>query len=66
MTEEMTTYKEDGEHRARLDELSLLSFNAGLLEYKLCGLRVYQNPPFTQRRLHHIPGRAGCVCELSI
>lgn len=40
---------------ARLDELVLLSFNAGLLEYKLCGLRVYQNPPFTQRRLHHIP-----------
>ncbi|KAL8427981.1 hypothetical protein Efla_004239 [Eimeria flavescens] len=39
----------------RLDELSLLSFNAGLLEYKLCGVRVYQNPPFTQRRLHHIP-----------
>ncbi|KAL8451161.1 hypothetical protein Emag_002878 [Eimeria magna] len=47
--------KEDVVAPERLDELSLLSFNAGLLEYKLCGLRVYQNPPFTQRRLHHIP-----------
>ncbi|KAL8437792.1 hypothetical protein ACSSS7_000673 [Eimeria intestinalis] len=47
--------KEDAVAPERLDELSLLSFNAGLLEYKLCGLRVYQNPPFTQRRLHHIP-----------
>ncbi|KAL8273799.1 hypothetical protein Esti_002273 [Eimeria stiedai] len=47
--------KEDVVGPERLDELSLLSFNAGLLEYKLCGLRVYQNPPFTQRRLHHIP-----------
>lgn len=46
---------EDGGATRRLDELSVLSFNAGLLEYKLCGLRVYQNPPFTQRRLHHIP-----------
>lgn len=46
---------EDRRVSARLDELSLLSFNAGLLEYKLCGIRVYQNPPFTQRRLHHIP-----------
>lgn len=48
--------REDRGAQERLDELSLLSFNAGLLEYKLCGLRVYQNPPFTQRRLHHIPG----------
>ncbi|CDJ46930.1 endonuclease/exonuclease/phosphatase domain-containing protein, putative [Eimeria brunetti] len=49
------TQAEGRVYQARLDELVLLSFNAGLLEYKLCGLRVYQNPPFTQRRLHHIP-----------
>ncbi|CDI84241.1 endonuclease/exonuclease/phosphatase domain-containing protein, putative [Eimeria praecox] len=49
------TQAEGRAYQARLDELVLLSFNAGLLEYKLCGLRVYQNPPFTQRRLHHIP-----------
>ncbi|CDJ36606.1 endonuclease/exonuclease/phosphatase domain-containing protein, putative [Eimeria mitis] len=49
------TQSEGRAYQARLDELVLLSFNAGLLEYKLCGLRVYQNPPFTQRRLHHIP-----------
>ncbi|CDJ42675.1 endonuclease/exonuclease/phosphatase domain-containing protein, putative [Eimeria tenella] len=50
-----TMQGDDRTTQTRLDELSLLSFNAGLLEYKLCGLRVYQNPPFTQRRLHHIP-----------
>ncbi|OEH74279.1 endonuclease exonuclease phosphatase domain-containing protein [Cyclospora cayetanensis] len=48
--------REDKGTSERLEELSVLSFNAGLLEYKLCGLRIYQNPPFTQRRLHHIPG----------
>ncbi|XP_026189759.1 uncharacterized protein LOC34620347 [Cyclospora cayetanensis] len=47
--------REDKGTSERLEELSVLSFNAGLLEYKLCGLRIYQNPPFTQRRLHHIP-----------
>lgn len=55
---------EDRRVSARLDELSLLSFNAGLLEYKLCGIRVYQNPPFTQRRLHHIPCKVkACVFQ---
>lgn len=56
-----TMQGEDRTTQTRLDELSLLSFNAGLLEYKLCGLRVYQNPPFTQRRLHHIPGKLSFI-----
>ncbi|PFH37276.1 hypothetical protein BESB_037340 [Besnoitia besnoiti] len=40
---------------ARVDTLNIVSFNAGLLEYRLCGLQIYQNPPFTRRRLTHIP-----------
>ncbi|PHJ17726.1 endonuclease exonuclease phosphatase family protein [Cystoisospora suis] len=40
---------------AAVDTLNIVSFNAGLLEYRLCGLQIYQNPPFTRRRLSHIP-----------
>ncbi|CBZ53789.1 endonuclease/exonuclease/phosphatase domain-containing protein [Neospora caninum Liverpool] len=38
-----------------VDSINIVSFNAGLLEYRLCGIQVYQNPPFTRRRLSHIP-----------
>lgn len=47
----------------RLNELTVLSFNAGLLEYKLCGMRVYSNPPFTQRRLVHMPRKRSSVAS---
>ncbi|KAF8820249.1 endonuclease/exonuclease/phosphatase family protein [Cardiosporidium cionae] len=38
-----------------VDTLTLLSFNTGLLEYRLFGAKLYQNPPFTQQRLLHLP-----------
>lgn len=41
-----------------VDTLNIVSFNAGLLEYRLCGIQIYQNPPFTRRRLSHIPGKS--------
>ncbi|ESS36171.1 endonuclease/exonuclease/phosphatase family protein [Toxoplasma gondii VEG] len=47
-----------GEHPvdfAPVDSINIVSFNAGLLEYRLCGIQIYQNPPFTRRRLSHIP-----------
>ncbi|KEP66859.1 UNVERIFIED_CONTAM: endonuclease/exonuclease/phosphatase family protein [Hammondia hammondi] len=40
---------------APVDSINIVSFNAGLLEYRLCGIQIYQNPPFTRRRLSHIP-----------
>ncbi|VTZ67290.1 conserved Plasmodium protein, unknown function [Plasmodium chabaudi chabaudi] len=38
-----------------LKNLSFVSFNAGLLEYKIWGMCVYQNPPFILNRLLHMP-----------
>ncbi|CAA9987327.1 conserved Plasmodium protein, unknown function [Plasmodium knowlesi strain H] len=38
-----------------LKNLSFMSFNTGLLEYKIFGLCIYQNPPFISKRLLHIP-----------
>ncbi|KJP89453.1 hypothetical protein AK88_00896 [Plasmodium fragile] len=38
-----------------LKNLSFMSFNTGLLEYKICGVCIYQNPPFISNRLLHIP-----------
>ncbi|SBS84752.1 endonuclease/exonuclease/phosphatase domain containing protein [Plasmodium ovale curtisi] len=38
-----------------LKNLSLMSFNTGLLEYKIWGVCIYQNPPFISNRLLHIP-----------
>eukprot|EP00918_Siedleckia_nematoides_P044529 GHVU01097369.1.p1 GENE.GHVU01097369.1~~GHVU01097369.1.p1 ORF type:complete len:395 (-),score=32.08 GHVU01097369.1:663-1712(-) len=38
-----------------IDKLSLMTFNAGLLDYKLCKVTLYQNPPFTNTRLQSIP-----------
>ncbi|ANQ07362.1 Endonuclease/exonuclease/phosphatase domain containing protein [Plasmodium coatneyi] len=38
-----------------LKNLSFMSFNTGLLEYKICGVCIYQNPPFISSRLMHIP-----------
>ncbi|EEA06268.1 endonuclease/exonuclease/phosphatase family protein [Cryptosporidium muris RN66] len=37
------------------ESLSFLTFNAGLLEYRLCGIKLYQNPPYTAHRLLQIP-----------
>ncbi|KAK6588069.1 sphingomyelinase C precursor [Cryptosporidium xiaoi] len=37
------------------DQISFLTFNAGLLEYRLCGVKLYQNPPYTAHRLLQIP-----------
>ncbi|EZG62259.1 endonuclease/exonuclease/phosphatase domain protein [Gregarina niphandrodes] len=38
-----------------IDRLSLVTFNAGLLQFKLLGVSWYKNPPFTNRRLRKIP-----------
>eukprot|EP00923_Selenidium_pygospionis_P024073 GHVN01041803.1.p1 GENE.GHVN01041803.1~~GHVN01041803.1.p1 ORF type:complete len:126 (+),score=24.83 GHVN01041803.1:415-792(+) len=38
-----------------IDRMSLVTWNAGLLDYRLCGCTLYQNPPFTELRLAHIP-----------
>eukprot|EP01053_Blabericola_migrator_P005626 Blabericola_migrator_1__5625@NODE_285_length_10382_cov_182_229956_g235_i0_p2_GENE_NODE_285_length_10382_cov_182_229956_g235_i0NODE_285_length_10382_cov_182_229956_g235_i0_p2_ORF_typecomplete_len493_score65_16Exo_endo_phos/PF03372_23/1_4e26_NODE_285_length_10382_cov_182_229956_g235_i048486326 len=35
--------------------LTLLTFNAGLLKYRFLGLTLLRNPPFTNRRLRHMP-----------
>lgn len=45
----------------QLEKLTILSLNAGLLEYRLGGLTWYRNPPFTKRRLYHIARKAVCV-----
>lgn len=37
------------------DRISFLTFNAGLLEYRICGVKLYQNPPYTSHRLLQIP-----------
>ncbi|KAJ1613086.1 sphingomyelinase C precursor [Cryptosporidium canis] len=37
------------------DKISFLTFNAGLLEYRVCGVKLYQNPPYTSHRLLQIP-----------
>lgn len=44
------------EHRVSttLDKLVLMTFNTGLLEYRMGGVTWYSNPPFTKRRLYHI------------
>eukprot|EP00914_Ancora_sagittata_P014884 GHVO01029231.1.p1 GENE.GHVO01029231.1~~GHVO01029231.1.p1 ORF type:complete len:629 (+),score=97.78 GHVO01029231.1:876-2762(+) len=42
-------------HGPTIDRLTLLTFNAGLLEYKLCGINMYANPPFAKHRVLHIP-----------
>ncbi|SOV13901.1 conserved Plasmodium protein, unknown function [Plasmodium gaboni] len=38
-----------------LKKLSFMSFNTGLLEYKICGICFYKNPPFISKRLAYIP-----------
>ncbi|KAK2197370.1 bifunctional Endonuclease-exonuclease-phosphatase superfamily/Endonuclease-exonuclease-phosphatase [Babesia duncani] len=39
----------------RLDSFSMLTFNAGLLEVRMLGMQLYQNPSFTEKRLKYIP-----------
>lgn len=41
-------------YSATLDKLVLMTFNAGLLEYRLGGVTWYSNPPFTKRRLYQM------------
>ncbi|KAI4839301.1 hypothetical protein MKS88_001849 [Plasmodium brasilianum] len=57
-------HKQNGEDKEKknlkitkrmLKNLSFMSFNTGLLEYKICGICIYQNPPFISSRLLHIP-----------
>ncbi|KAH0487609.1 MAG: uncharacterized protein KVP18_000500 [Porospora cf. gigantea A] len=40
---------------AQVDCLTILTFNAGLLDYRVCGISVYTNPAFASRRLGHMP-----------
>eukprot|EP00917_Polyrhabdina_sp_WS-2016_P015962 GHVP01034596.1.p1 GENE.GHVP01034596.1~~GHVP01034596.1.p1 ORF type:complete len:558 (-),score=94.50 GHVP01034596.1:513-2186(-) len=37
------------------DKITIITFNAGLLEYRLCGATWYSNPPFARQRLAHLP-----------
>lgn len=43
-------------HSSLYDLLSLITFNAGLMEYKLFGMTLMANPPFIAERLKKIPG----------
>eukprot|EP01056_Protomagalhaensia_sp_Gyna25_P005048 Protomagalhaensia_sp_Gyna_25__5047@NODE_566_length_3110_cov_7_143601_g440_i0_p1_GENE_NODE_566_length_3110_cov_7_143601_g440_i0NODE_566_length_3110_cov_7_143601_g440_i0_p1_ORF_typecomplete_len421_score56_18Exo_endo_phos/PF03372_23/5_6e25SEEK1/PF15357_6/0_24_NODE_566_length_3110_cov_7_143601_g440_i011263 len=38
-----------------MDAITLLTFNAGLMQYRFLGLTLLRNPPFTYRRLGHMP-----------
>lgn len=42
------------EKEESIDNLVFMTFNVGLLEYRLGGISWYRNPPFTKRRLYHI------------
>eukprot|EP01055_Gregarina_sp_Pseudo9_P000785 Gregarina_sp_Pseudo_9__784@NODE_14_length_6322_cov_57_267229_g12_i0_p2_GENE_NODE_14_length_6322_cov_57_267229_g12_i0NODE_14_length_6322_cov_57_267229_g12_i0_p2_ORF_typecomplete_len527_score64_64Exo_endo_phos/PF03372_23/1_3e24_NODE_14_length_6322_cov_57_267229_g12_i06452225 len=40
---------------AKTNALTFLTFNAGLMHYRLLGVTLLRNPPFTNRRLRHMP-----------
>ncbi|XP_053993564.1 uncharacterized protein LOC128884297 isoform X2 [Hylaeus volcanicus] len=49
----------------RLNELVLMTFNVGLLEYCFGGISWYRNPPFTKFRLQHIaPALKNSGCHI--
>lgn len=39
------------------DNFSILTWNAGLMEYKMCGMTCMANPPFISERLKRLPGK---------
>ncbi|AFZ80198.1 hypothetical protein BEWA_030510 [Theileria equi strain WA] len=53
-TSSLSSFKESYD---RLESFSMLTFNAGLFEFRLFGMGLYHNPPFTTKRLKHIPGK---------
>lgn len=46
--------RQPGPSQTLLNKLVFMTFNVGLLEYRLGGISWYRNPPFTKRRLYHI------------
>ncbi|KAK1934753.1 putative endonuclease/exonuclease/phosphatase [Babesia divergens] len=41
--------------RERCQSFSMLTFNVGLLEVRMFGIQMYQNPGYTERRLRCVP-----------